>query len=87
MVLMFFLLLFILFGENGYLDLRRLQTEKARLSERNHQLEHENVLLYREIERLKHDLTYIENVARRELGMVKKEEVVVKIDESEDMPE
>ena len=82
MMLMFFMLLFILFSDNGYLDLQSLKSEKERLIERNRQLEHENVVLYREIDRLKNDLEYIENVARRELGMVKKEEMVFKIDES-----
>ncbi len=86
MLLMFFMLLFILFSDNGYFDLQSLQMEKERLIERNRQLEHENVVLYHEIDRLKNDLEYIENVARQELGMVKKEEMVVKIDEPKDKP-
>lgn len=86
MLLMFFMLLFILFSDNGYFDLQSLQMEKERLTERNQQLEQENVILYREIDRLKNDPEYIENVARQELGMVKKEEMVVKIEEPKDKP-
>jgi cell division protein FtsB len=87
MLLMFFMLLFILFTDNGYFDLQSLKVEKERLTDRNRRLEHENVVLYREIDRLKNDLEYIESVARRELGMVKKEEMVFKIDEPGKNPE
>ena len=81
-LLMFFMLSFILFSDNGLLDLQALKTDKKELLKRNYELEQENLVLYREIDRLKNDLKYIENVARKELGMVGKDEVVVKIDDS-----
>ena len=38
----------------------------------------ENLILYSEIERLKNDSKYIENIARQELGMIGKDEVILK---------
>ena len=76
---MFSVFLFILFGESGFFDLQQLKAENFRLVERNQSLEQENLLLYREIDRLKNDMKYIENIARHELGMVGKDEVVVKL--------
>lgn len=81
-LLMFFIFLFILFGNNGLFDLRLLKQEKNRLIEKNDGLNQKNLLLYREIERLKNDLEYVEHMARQELGMVGQDEVVVKINES-----
>jgi cell division protein FtsB len=78
---MFSIFLFILFGDSGLFDLRWLKTENSRLIERNLKLEQENLLLYREIDRLKNDLKYIENIARHELGMIGKGEVVVKLND------
>ena len=40
--------------------------------------------MYTEIERLKHDPEYIENVARRELGMIGKNEVIFKVEKKTD---
>jgi len=81
-LLMFSMLLFILFGDSGLADLRLLKMERDRLIEKNDKRAQDNLLLYREIDRLKNDLQYIENVARQELGMVGKDEVVVKINDS-----
>ena len=81
-LLMFSMLLFILFGDSGLADLRLLKMERDRLIEKNDKRAQDNLLLYREIDRLKNDLQYIENVARQELGMISKDEVVVKINDS-----
>jgi len=81
-LLMFSMLLFILFGDSGLADLRLLKMERDRLIEKNDKRAQDNLLLYREIDRLKNDLQYIENVARQELGMIGKDEVVVKINDS-----
>ena len=81
-LLMFSMLLFILFGDSGLADLRLLKMERDRLIEKNDKRAQDNLLLYREIDRLKNDFQYIENVARQELGMIGKDEVVVKINDS-----
>ena len=76
--LMFSLLFFIVFSEHGFLDLNSLKAEKARLNKKNELISHQNLSLSVEIDRLKHDLDYIENVARQELGMVGENELILK---------
>lgn len=78
---MIFLLGMIVFGDNGYMDLCQRGTELSELSSQNQVLENENSALYRQIKRLKHDPRYVENVARRELGMIGKNEVIFKFKE------
>jgi len=77
-VLLFSLLFFIVFGEHGLLDLSILKKERDQLSEKNDRLSHQNLSLSVEIDRLKHDPKYIENIARQELGMVGKDELILK---------
>lgn len=72
------MLLLVVFGENGLADLRLLKLERDRLLQKNAELVRENLTLYREIERLKNDPEYLENVARKELGVVAKDELVFK---------
>ena len=76
--LMFSMLFFIIFGEHGYIDLSTLRDEKVRLQKENERLADKNLSLSVEIDRLKHDPHYIENVARQELGMVGENELILK---------
>ncbi len=73
------MLLFIVFGENGLTDLYRLKTQKDRIVEQTGELTKKNLSFYREIERLKNDPKYLENVARKELGVIGKDEVIIKV--------
>jgi cell division protein FtsB len=75
-----FILLFavIVFSKNGYIAFQRMKKEERALIDQNKKIETENLKLYREIERLKHDPEYIENVARQELGMTGKDEIIIK---------
>lgn len=75
---LFSMLLFILFSDKGLSDLFKLKSERDRLVNQNVQLKKENDTLYRTIERLRNDPDYIESVARKELGMIKKDEVILK---------
>lgn len=75
----FLMLLFIVFGENGIMDLHHLKIEKDNLSKKNDELKKENISFYREIERLKNDPRYVEDVARKELGVIGKDEVIIKV--------
>ena len=72
------LLFFIIFSEHGLADLNILKKEKAELILENQRIAEKNQTLSIEIDRLKNDLEYIENVARRELGMIGKDEMIVK---------
>ena len=75
----FLMLLFIVFGENGITDLYNLKIEKDNLSKKNDELKKENISFYREIERLKNDPRYVEDVARKELGVIGKDEMIIKV--------
>ncbi len=72
------MLLLIVFAENGLVDLNYLRKERDRLVEINESLARDNLVLYNEIERLKNDDKYIENIARQELGMIGKNEMILK---------
>jgi cell division protein FtsB len=72
------LLCFIIFGEHGLIDLNTLKNERNQLAEKSEQLTNKNLSLSVEIDRLKHDPKYIENVARQELGMVGEDELILK---------
>jgi cell division protein FtsB len=73
------LFLLIIFGSKGLADLQELRADRNALVAENERLAKENLALYHEIERLKNDSAYIENIARKELGMVAKGEVVFKV--------
>jgi len=77
-LVLFNLLLVVIFSDNGLVDLIMLRKEKERSTEKNREVIRENLSLYREIERLKHDPEFIESVARKELGVVGKDEVILK---------
>ena len=77
-LILFSILLLIVFAENGLVDLNSLRKERDRLIKKNESLARDNLALYNEIERLKNDHKYIENIARQELGMIGKDEVILK---------
>ena len=70
------MVLLTIFGNKGFMDYRALREKQAALEETNECIISENEELKREIMLLKTDLRYIESVARRELGMVKKGDIV-----------
>jgi cell division protein FtsB len=69
---------FTIFSEHGLVDLNLLRQEQNSLQESNEQLSRENLSLSVEIDRLENDPGYIEDVARRELGMIRKDELILK---------
>ncbi len=72
------LLFFIIVSEHGLADLIRLKQERGKLVQKTEQLSQENFSISIEIDRLKHDPKYIENIARKELGMIGEDEVILK---------
>jgi cell division protein FtsB len=72
--------IFTFFGEKGIFHLFRLQKELARINEINLKLDEENQNLREEVKRLKSDKRYIEEIARKELGMVKENEIIYQFD-------
>jgi cell division protein FtsB len=81
-LVLFSLIMFIILGENGLTDLNRLTMERDSLLKKNDELVQKNLSLHREIERLKKDPEYVENVARKELGVIGKDEVIFKVKKS-----
>jgi len=82
-VALFSMLIFIMFSDKGLADLFCLKRDRDRLQQENTRLKKENDALYRTIERLRNDPEYIESIARKELGMIRKDEVILKPSASE----
>lgn len=77
-ILILFGFLFVIgLGKRGGADLYQLKLEKDRLYIANLELQEKNRKSYRTIERLKNDLDFVENIARTELGMTLRDEVVI----------
>jgi len=71
------LLLWLLFAPGrGYFHYRKLQKEIATLTQENSQLETKNIELSEDIKRLRSDDAYLEEVARKKHGLLKKNETV-----------
>ena len=77
-LILFSLLLLIIFGDNGLVDFVLIKGERDSLIEKNEKLNQENLNMYREIDRLKNDPKFVENVVRQELGVIDKDEVIFK---------
>lgn len=74
----------IVFARNGLIDLNKKKKELVESVEENKTLDEENKVLYREVNRLKNDQEFIEQVARKDLGMIKKDEIIVKFHSDKD---
>lgn len=72
------MLFLIIFGDNGLVDFVFIKGERDSLIEKNEKLNQENLNMYREIDRLKNDPKFVENVVRQELGVIAKDEVIFK---------
>jgi len=88
LILILFLFLifgfFTFFGDKGIIHLLRLQKEWIRIKEANVKIEEENRRLREEVKRLQYEKRYIEEIARKELGMVKEGEVIYQFDSPQD---
>ena len=75
-VLVLFMGALIVFGDRGLIDNYRMKEKLMSLKKNNHEIILENIALKKNITLLRDNLSYIEMVARSELGMVKKGELV-----------
>jgi cell division protein FtsB len=71
-----FILYFTVFGERGLLRIYHLSREKEEMQKRATVLQAENDQLKREIEALKTDRRYLESIARKDFGLVRKNEII-----------
>jgi len=75
-VMLFAFLFVIAFSDRGAVDLYELHLKKVRVHRSSVALQQKTRALYDDIQRLKYDPEFIENIARSELGMVGKDEMV-----------
>lgn len=68
------------FGKRGFVQLYRMETERQDSVAKIRQLAEENQALMDEISRFRTDMTYVESVARRELGLIRENEVVYRFE-------
>jgi len=86
--IIFFLIFIVLvvlaiFDQRGFIHMARLTEELEELENYNTKLISENEKLRQEIDLLKNDLRYLEEVARSELGLVKEGELVYHLEKNE----
>ena len=75
------MIFFTFFGDKGLLKVYRLRRELKEIERANMELQQENERLRAEINNLRTNGKYIEELARRELGLVKKGEIVYQFDQ------
>ena len=68
----------LIFSQHGLVRLYQLELEKQEVIHRINLLKRENQALLREIQRLRTDPDYIESIAREELGLVKKNDLIIR---------
>jgi cell division protein FtsB len=76
-----------IFGTHGYLAMRRTQREIRKVQTDLDQLNKENLQLEEEVKELKTDPHKIEKIARDELGLARPGEVIIKIPQSQQLPQ
>lgn len=82
-VALFFLLIVIGFGDNGLVEYNRKRLTLNGLVHANERLAQENKKLSRTIIRLQNDPLFIENTARRDLGMIRSNELIFQFSKKE----
>ena len=75
------MIFFTFFGDKGLLKVYRLRRELKEIQQANMELQQENERLRAEIDNLRTNRKYIEELVRRELGLVKKGEIVYQFDQ------
>ena len=78
---------FILFGEKGVVKIIQLRRERDRIIADVSRIQEENTRLQEEIRRLREDSRYLESVARRDLGLIKKNELLFIFEDKEGVTE
>ena len=79
------LFVWLAFGPHGLLDLSKMQKEKEESGVLIEELKEKNRELIAEIRRLKGDPQYLESVARKELGLVRENEVIYRLKKDSDV--
>ncbi len=72
-----------IFGERGIIQLKKLRAERKKLEQKIKILEQENDELAQKIKLLQNDFKYLERLARQKLGMIRPDELILKLPEDE----
>jgi len=80
------LLLFSLLREMGLIGTWKLYTTHKQVVEENARLREENRRLQEEVEKLRTNPAYIEDIARKELGLIGEKENVIVLDRKKETP-
>ena len=83
MVVVILIVSWLAFGDRGFVYLYRMGQDRQEYLERIKNLEATNQELRDEINRLQYDKEYIEATARKELGLLKENEVIYKFTEED----
>lgn len=71
------------FGEQGLIHLYRTEMERQAHTDKIRRLAEENQALLEEIDRLRTDIKYVELVVRRQLNLIKENEVIYRFEKKE----
>ena len=77
-----FILFFTVFGERGLLRIYEMKREKQRMELRVAELRSENRQLRQTVEALRSDRTKLEQIARKDLGLVRPNEIIYQFPQS-----
>ena len=72
------------FGERGFIHLYRMEKERQVYLKKIQKLENDNQKLMEQIKRLQNDKEYIETIARKELGLIKDDEMIFKFNKDQE---
>jgi cell division protein FtsB len=72
------------FGDRGFIHLYQMEKERQVFLEKIRELERANKELLEEIDRLRNDKEYIESEARKELGLVRENELIYRFSSEDD---
>lgn len=72
-----FLFFLIVVGDKGITDLQKMKAERLALLNTQEEIKQKNLQIHHEIERIKTDPAFIETIARQDLGLVGKKEIVI----------
>jgi cell division protein FtsB len=86
-LVMIFLIVHEIFGDHGYLALRRRRRELETLQQQVKQLQEENKKLEEEIKALKSDPRAIEKLAREQMKLARPGEIIYVLPENQPKPE
>ena len=79
LALVLVLVFMVFFSHRGIFQIYRLKQDSTRLEEENQKLAEENARLARTIDRLRNDPEMIQDLIRRELKLVKKNEILIQL--------